>query len=258
MAVLRVRPGRALRVYGETLDQLKWATLTVVTVLALAYVMNLSGQTITLGLWVAGAGGVFAFLSPIIGWLGVAVTGSDTSSNSLFGALQVTAAQGGRARPDAAGGGQQLGRRARQDDLAAEPGDRRRGGRHGRQGGRAVPQGVGWSLAAAPVMCVLVYLQSTACCPGWCVVSSAELARRAVAELRRRGRSYTQRAPAADLRVRRAAAVRASRRRGGAARHRRARCGGRARLRRGRRAVGGARRRAPACPAARCPSRTAC
>src|SRR5206468_12364232 len=47
----------------------------------------------TLGLWMAGAGGFFAFLSPLLGWLGVAVTGSDTSSNSLFGALQVTAAQ---------------------------------------------------------------------------------------------------------------------------------------------------------------------
>ena len=55
--------------------------------------MNLSGQTITLGQWIAGAGGILPFLSPIIGWLGVAVTGSDTSSNSLFGALQVAAAQ---------------------------------------------------------------------------------------------------------------------------------------------------------------------
>jgi lactate permease len=54
--------------------------------------MNASGQTITLGMWMAGAGGAFALLSPILGWLGVAVTGSDTSSNSLFGALQVTAA----------------------------------------------------------------------------------------------------------------------------------------------------------------------
>ena len=60
-------------------------------VLALAYVMNQSGQTITLGLWAAGAGSFFAFLSAMIGWLG-AVTGSDTSSNALFGALQVTAA----------------------------------------------------------------------------------------------------------------------------------------------------------------------
>ena len=66
-----------------------WPIVTVCAVLALAYVMNLSGQTITLGTWAAGAGGFFAFLSPIIGWFGTAVTGSDTSTNSLFGALQV-------------------------------------------------------------------------------------------------------------------------------------------------------------------------
>ena len=62
-------------------------------VLALAYVMNLSAQTLSIGTWIAGAGGFLAFLSPILGWLGVAVTGSDTSSNSLFGVLQVTAAK---------------------------------------------------------------------------------------------------------------------------------------------------------------------
>lgn len=56
-------------------------------VLALAFVMNASGQIITLGAWMAGAGGVFALLSPSLGWLGTAVTGSDTSANSLFGAL---------------------------------------------------------------------------------------------------------------------------------------------------------------------------
>jgi lactate permease len=93
MAFLRVNPARAARVAGVTLHQLKWAILTVAAVLALAYVMNQSGQTITLGLWAAGAGGVFAFLASLIGWMGVAVTGSDTSSNALFGALQVTAAK---------------------------------------------------------------------------------------------------------------------------------------------------------------------
>jgi lactate permease len=92
MVVLRVRPSVGLKVYGRTLAQIKWALLTVCTVLALAYVMNLSGQTATLGNWAAGAGGFFAFLSPLIGWFGTAVTGSDTSTNSLFGALQVTAA----------------------------------------------------------------------------------------------------------------------------------------------------------------------
>ena len=84
-------PGR-WKAYGTTLHQLRWAILTVMAVLALAFVMNLSGQTITLGTWTAAAGGAFALLSPILGWLGVAVTGSDTSANSLFGALQVTAA----------------------------------------------------------------------------------------------------------------------------------------------------------------------
>jgi lactate permease len=90
--VLRVRPALAVRTYWRTVVQLKWAIVTVMAVLALAYVMNLSGQTITLGTWAAGAGGFFAFLSPMIGWFGTAVTGSDTSSNSLFGALQVAAA----------------------------------------------------------------------------------------------------------------------------------------------------------------------
>ena len=90
--VLRVRPALAVRIYGQTLVQLKWAIVTVMAVLGVAYVMNLSGQTITLGTWAAGAGGFFAFLSPMIGWFGTAVTGSDTSSNSLFGALQVAAA----------------------------------------------------------------------------------------------------------------------------------------------------------------------
>src|SRR5256714_2248900 len=90
---LRVRPRVALEAYRDALDQLKWAILTVAAVLALAYVMNQSGQTTTIGVWAAGAGDAFAFLSPLIGWLGTAITGSDTSSNSLFGGLQVTPAK---------------------------------------------------------------------------------------------------------------------------------------------------------------------
>jgi lactate permease len=92
MVVLRLSMVGAVKAYGATLYQLQWAIVTVMAVLALAFVMNGSGQTITLGTWMAGAGGAFALISPILGWLGVAVTGSDTSSNSLFGALQVTAA----------------------------------------------------------------------------------------------------------------------------------------------------------------------
>ena len=58
--VLRLSPARALKAYGTTLHQLRWAILTVMAVLALAFVMNLSGQTITLGTWMAAAGGAFA------------------------------------------------------------------------------------------------------------------------------------------------------------------------------------------------------
>lgn len=92
MAALRLSVPTALRAYGATLYQLRWAIVTVMAVLAVAFVMNASGQTITLGTWMAGAGGAFALISPVLGWLGTAVTGSDTSANSLFGALQVTAA----------------------------------------------------------------------------------------------------------------------------------------------------------------------
>ncbi len=92
MVVLRLSVAGALKAVGATLHQLRWAIVTVMAVLAMAFVMNASGQTITLGTWMAGAGGAFALISPILGWLGTAVTGSDTSSNSLFGALQVTAA----------------------------------------------------------------------------------------------------------------------------------------------------------------------
>ncbi|MGC4763425.1 L-lactate permease [Micromonospora sp. DT46] len=93
VALLRVPPREAVGLYGRTLFELRWAVLTVVGLLALSFTMNASGQVATLGVWMAGAGGLFAVLAPVLGWLGVALTGSDTSSNSLFGALQVAAAQ---------------------------------------------------------------------------------------------------------------------------------------------------------------------
>jgi lactate permease len=168
MLWLRIKPGRALRIYGETLNQLKWATLTVAAVLALAYVMNLSAQTLTIGNWIAGAGGILAFLSPIIGWLGVAVTGSDTSSNSLFGVLQVTAAkQAGLdqtllAAANSSGG--VLGKMISPQNLAIGAAAVGMAGKEGDIFRRVV----GWSLLCLLVMCVLVYLQSTVL--SWMVV----------------------------------------------------------------------------------------
>jgi lactate permease len=161
MALLRVHPIRALRTYARTLNQLKWATLTVVTVLAIAYVMNLSGQTVSIGLWIAGAGGALALLSPLIGWLGVAVTGSDTSSNSLFGALQVAAAKDSGLSPTllaaANSSGGVLGKMISPQNLAIGAAAVGMGGREGDLFRRVL----GWSILLVLLMCVIVYLQST-------------------------------------------------------------------------------------------------
>ena len=90
--VLRVAPGRVLKTYVDTFKQLKMALLTIACMLGLAYLMNYSGMTSTLGLALAGTGGAFPFFSAVVGWLGVFLTGSDTSANALFGNLQVVTA----------------------------------------------------------------------------------------------------------------------------------------------------------------------
>ena len=90
--VYKIKPGDAVRAYGSTLKQLRFTIITVLSVLGLAYVMNLSGQTASLGFALASVGSIFALMSPLLGWIGVAITGSDTSANSLFGLLQATAA----------------------------------------------------------------------------------------------------------------------------------------------------------------------
>jgi lactate permease len=169
MVVLRESVGRAARTYMRTLDQLKWAILTVASVLALAYVMNLSGQTITIGQWLAGAGGAFAFLSPLLGWFGVAVTGSDTSSNALFGALQVSAAHKADLSPTlmAAGNssGGVLGKMISPQNLAIGAAAVGMAG----QEGDIFRKVIGWSLVLILIMCVLVLLQSTSVL-SWMVV----------------------------------------------------------------------------------------
>ena len=72
--------------------QLFLPTITVASVLSMAFVMNYCGATGTLGLAFAGSGALFPFFSPLLGWLGVFLTGSDTSANALFGSLQVLSA----------------------------------------------------------------------------------------------------------------------------------------------------------------------
>jgi len=88
--------GLSLRRFGrvmvETGKQLLYSLVTLVAVLALAFVMNYSGATATLGLALAATGALFPFFSSLIGWLGVFLTGSDTSANALFGNLQAVTA----------------------------------------------------------------------------------------------------------------------------------------------------------------------
>jgi len=90
--VLRIRPGKFVQTYVATFRQLSKAIATIACMLALAYLMNYSGMTSTLGLSLAATGGAFPFFSAVVGWLGVFLTGSDTSANALFGNLQVVTA----------------------------------------------------------------------------------------------------------------------------------------------------------------------
>jgi lactate permease len=159
--VIGISPAKAFKAYVDTYRQLALAIVTVMAVLALAYVMNASGQTATLGKWLAASGGLFAILSPILGWLGVAVTGSDTSSNSLFGALQVQAAkQTGlsevlMAAANSSGG--VLGKMISPQNLAIAAGAVAMAGKEG----DIFRKVLAWSVGFLVFMCILVYLQST-------------------------------------------------------------------------------------------------
>ena len=168
-AVYRLSVRRAFMSLVGVVVQFKWTILTVVVVLALAYVMNFSGQTVTLGLALAATGGFFAFLSPSVGWIGVAVTGSDTSANSLFGLLQTTAATKTGISPyllaAANTSGGVLGKMISPQNLAIAAAVV---GIEGRES-ELFRKVVGWSLGLLLGMCVLVYLQSTPVL-GWMVV----------------------------------------------------------------------------------------
>jgi lactate permease len=89
---LRVPARKVVEVYAATFRQMAFAILTIATMLGLAYLMNYSGMTSTLGLALAASGRAFPFFSAVVGWLGVFLTGSDTSANALFGNLQVVTA----------------------------------------------------------------------------------------------------------------------------------------------------------------------
>ncbi|MFC5410952.1 L-lactate permease [Larkinella bovis] len=82
-----------LKIFGATLNQLKFPVLTIAAVLGFAYIANDSGITLTLAAALANTGFLFPFFAPVLGWLGVFITGSDTSANALFSKLQFATAQ---------------------------------------------------------------------------------------------------------------------------------------------------------------------
>lgn len=92
MLVLKINFKIGLTTLKETFYELRWPILSIGMVLAFAFVTNYSGMSTTLALVLAGTGAAFPFFSPFLGWLGVFLTGSDTSSNALFGSLQATTA----------------------------------------------------------------------------------------------------------------------------------------------------------------------
>ena len=159
--VYRVAPATAVGDFVRTVVKLRLAILTVASVLALAYVMNFSGQTITIGTWIAGTGGFFAFLSPVLGWIGTAVTGSDTSANALFAKLQATAGAKAGISPDllvsANTTGGVVGKMISPQNLTIAASAVGLDGQESAILRRVLP----WSLGLLLVLCTLVYLQST-------------------------------------------------------------------------------------------------
>ncbi|MER5916927.1 L-lactate permease [Streptomyces sp. NPDC001982] len=159
--VLDVHARVAVREWLGTVVELRFAILTVTSVLALAYVMNLSGQAATIGHFVAAAGAGLGFLSPVLGWFGVAVSGSDTSANALFGALQVSAARESGLSPEllaaANSSGGVLGKMISPQNLTIACAAVGLAGREGDLLRKVLP----WSVGLLLVMCLIVVGQSS-------------------------------------------------------------------------------------------------
>ena len=94
--IMGFSPGELIRIYGQTIHRLRYSLITIAAMLGLGYVTKYSGTDATLGLALAKTGSLYPFFGTLLGWLGVALTGSDTASNVLFGSLQkITAEQTG-------------------------------------------------------------------------------------------------------------------------------------------------------------------
>ena len=154
-----MKPAQIWKVFATQVYKLRWTFVTIGSVLGLAYVMNFSGQTLTIGYWIAGAGAVFAFLAPILGWIGTAVTGSGTSATALFASLQQTAATQIGVDPNLLVGastvGGAVGKMISPQTLAIAA--TAVGGKESDMLGKAMP----WSIGLLVILCLIVGLEST-------------------------------------------------------------------------------------------------
>ncbi|MEW2503445.1 L-lactate permease [Amycolatopsis sp. NPDC047767] len=155
------RPKQLVRTYRATLHQMRWALATIFMILAIAFVMNYSGATQTLGLALATTGVLFPIFSAYIGWLGVFLTGSDASTNSLFGPMQVISAQQLHLNPVLAGAtntsGGVMGKMISPQNLSIGA---TAIGQSGKEGS-LLRQTFLWSLALTAVVGVISLLQAT-------------------------------------------------------------------------------------------------
>ncbi|RSN23642.1 lactate transporter [Amycolatopsis sp. WAC 01416] len=155
------KPRLLLATYRRTLHQMRWALATIFMILAIAFVMNYSGATQTLGLALATTGVLFPLFSAYIGWLGVFLTGSDASTNSLFGPMQVISAQQLHVDPILAGAtntsGGVMGKMISPQNLSIGATAIGRSG----QEGALLRQTFLWSVALTAVVGVIALLQAT-------------------------------------------------------------------------------------------------
>jgi lactate permease len=159
--VLGAKPKQLFSAYRATLYQMRWALATIFMILAIAFVMNYSGATQTLGLALATTGAVFPLFSAYIGWLGVFLTGSDASTNSLFGPMQVISAQQLHLSPVLAGAtntsGGVMGKMISPQNLSIGA---TAIGQSGKEGS-LLRQTFLWSIALTAVVGVISLLQAT-------------------------------------------------------------------------------------------------
>lgn len=161
--------GTGLAQLGKGAYKMRYSALTIAAVMGLAYTMNMSGQTASIGAFLAATGSVFPLLSPLLGWIGTWVTGSATSANALFAQMQATTASQVGVSPTLLVGantaGATLGKMMSPQTLTIAAGavQMENGER------KIMAQAWKYSLGLLVYLCIIIYLQSTPVL-GWMVV----------------------------------------------------------------------------------------